>query len=259
MRLPFPLHRRRRGSRALVLGATLAFALRAARGADEAPWREWAVALEDQRFFDQAHRVLLEGRRAVRRPTALAAELADLAQRAGDWGEAAAEWGRVVTESPAQLPNAMTQLDDAPAGSEERGKGIRALAPAPAMAEGPGGDPARRLAALLLLGWGQPARAWTLFEGTLGPPSDQAATALRQLADRAAAFQGAEAKRVRGLALARYAELVPPQLAGRGGAAAGRGVPRARGPPRARGGGGGRPGGAAPPPRPPARGRGGGL
>src|SRR5207245_38912 len=81
-------------------------------------------------LFDQAHRVLLEGRRTLRRPTALASELADLAQRAGDWGEAAAEWGRVVTESPAQLPNAVAEPDDAPAGGAARAEGRRDPAPA---------------------------------------------------------------------------------------------------------------------------------
>ena len=188
-------------------------------GGDEAPWREWAVALEDQRLFDQARSVLLEGRRTLRRPTALASELADLAQRAGEWGAAAAEWGRVVTESPAQLLNAATQLDDAPAAGDDRDKVIRALTLPDATGR------ARRLAALLLLGWGEPARAWTVLEGTLDPPSPETAAALRQFAEHASTAPAggggagggvsSEAKRVRGLALARYADLVPPQLAGR--------------------------------------------
>jgi tetratricopeptide (TPR) repeat protein len=191
--------------------------------ADEAPWREWAVALEDQRLFDLARSVLLEGRRTLHRPTALANELADLAQRAGEWGAAAAEWGRVVTESPAQLLNAVTQLDEVPAAGDDRDRVIRALT----LPDAP--SRARRLGALLLLGWGEPARAWTVLEGTLDPPSPETAAVLRQFAERAAtapapggdgegtgAGRGSsELKRVRGLALARYADLVPPQLAGR--------------------------------------------
>src|SRR5256712_7535742 len=62
MRLPFPLHRRRRGSRALVLGATLAFALLAASGG----WgtaRAQAIGqgfeLERQGKLDQAAAVYL--------------------------------------------------------------------------------------------------------------------------------------------------------------------------------------------------------
>jgi hypothetical protein len=181
----------------------------ASPGADETPWREWAVALEDQRLYDEAHRVLLEGRRALRRETALAFELADLAQRRGDWGEAAAEWGRAVTGTPAQLANAAAQLEGAT--GDDRDKVLRALT-AP-----DGAVPARRLAATLLLGWGQAARAWDVFSATLAAPSPEAAMALRQFADRAAAVPGGdpEAKRVRGLALTRYADLVPPALAGR--------------------------------------------
>src|SRR6266550_4198323 len=38
---------------------------------DESPWREWAVALEDQRLFDEARAVLQRGRRALGKPTAL--------------------------------------------------------------------------------------------------------------------------------------------------------------------------------------------
>src|SRR6266487_1438352 len=38
---------------------------------DESPWREWAVALEDQHQFDDARVVLQRGRRALGRPTAL--------------------------------------------------------------------------------------------------------------------------------------------------------------------------------------------
>jgi len=204
--------------------------------AQEAPWREWAVALEDQRLFDLARSVLLEGRRTLRRPTALANELADLAQRAGDWGAAAAEWGRVITESPAQLLNAVTQLEEVPAAGDDRDRVIRALT----LPDTP--SRARRLVALLLVGWGEPARAWTVLEGTLDPSSPETAEVLRQFADRAATAPslggagagsgveggrgggmgegerrggGSELKRVRGLALARYADLMPPPLAGR--------------------------------------------
>jgi tetratricopeptide (TPR) repeat protein len=186
--------------------------------ADEAPWRDWAVALEDQRLFDQARQVLLEGRRALRRPTALAFELADLAQRRGDWGEAAGEWGRAVAVVPSQLTNAVTQLEETPPGERERV--IRALTSTDVPAT------ARRIAASLLLGWGEPARAWGLLEGALTGPTAEVAGALRQFAERAAALSGGgggtEAQRARGLALQRYADLVPGPLAGRARAEAAR-------------------------------------
>src|SRR5437763_3492977 len=52
---------------------------------DEAPWREWAIALEDSHRHDAAREVLLAGRRALDRPAAFGMELADLLQRARDW------------------------------------------------------------------------------------------------------------------------------------------------------------------------------
>src|SRR5881296_246985 len=52
---------------------------------DEAPYREWAIALEDARQFDAARDVLLLGRGAVGRSAAFGIELAELAQRTGDW------------------------------------------------------------------------------------------------------------------------------------------------------------------------------
>src|SRR5712691_1285140 len=181
---------------------------------DESPWREWAVALEDQRQFDDARAVLQRGRRALGRPTALAFELADLAQRTGDWEAAATEWGTLVVSNPAQAANAVAQLADAP--EDQHDKMIRVLT-------GPTAPAAtRRLGAELLLGWGDPMRAWTLFAPTVATPSQDAVLALRRLADRAATVPGLDAKRVRGLALLRFADFVPDPLAVQARAAAAR-------------------------------------
>src|SRR5204863_121443 len=65
------------------------------------------------------------GRRALGRATALAFELADLAQRTGDWESAATEWGTLVVSNPAQAANAVAQLADAP--EDQHDKMIRAL------------------------------------------------------------------------------------------------------------------------------------
>ncbi len=181
---------------------------------DESPWREWAVALEDQHQFDDARVVLQRGRRALGRPTALAFELADLAQRSGDWESAAAEWGALVAANPAQAPNAVAQLADAPEDQHE--KMVRLLTgPAAAGAT-------RRLGAELLLGWGDAARAWAVFAPTVATSSQEAVVALRRFADRAATVPGPEAKRARGLALSRFADLVPGALAAQARAAAAR-------------------------------------
>src|SRR5438132_743190 len=75
---------------------------------------------------------------------------------------------------------------------------------------------ARRLGAELLLAWGDPARAWAVFEPAItAPGSPQAAFALRRFADLAAAGGGPEGRRVRALALARLADAVPQPVAAR--------------------------------------------
>src|SRR5437879_402281 len=178
---------------------------------DEGPYREWALALADARRFDEARAVLVAGQRALggvgRSAGALAVELADLAARRGDWEDAAREWGRAAAAAPDQLPNAAAQLADVPA--EQRDRVTRALVADPSPV-------AQQLGAELLLGWGDPARAWAVFEPAVtAAGSPQAAFALRRFADLAAARGTAEGRRVRALALARLADVVPQPVAAR--------------------------------------------
>src|SRR5216110_3313253 len=180
-----------------------AVALRWAASAprDEAPYREWAMALEDAHRPGAARDVLLVGRRAVGRPGAFGIELAELSELSGDWEGAAREWAAALEGAPVQLPNAASELAQAPEAQRER---IAALLAA--------GDPAplvRRLAGELLLAWGAAERAWAVFAPSVATPSADAAYAVRRFADLAAAHDTPAARRVRALALARYAELVP--------------------------------------------------
>jgi tetratricopeptide (TPR) repeat protein len=175
----------------------------------DAPYREWALALADHRAYDESRRVLMLGRRALGGGAAtLAIELAELEQRSGNWEGAAREWGNAVAAAPDLLPNASGQLADAPAPQRERVAGVLTAGAAPRT---------RRLAAELLLAWGQPAQGWTLFEQTLvaDPRSAETASALRRYADLAGAVATPGGHRVRGLALSRWADLVPSPLAER--------------------------------------------
>ncbi len=176
---------------------------------DEAPYREWGIALADAHRHDAARDVLLLGRRAVGRPAAFGIELAELDQRTGDWVGAAREWAAALAESPVQLPNAAGQLAEAP--DPQRERIVRALTT---------GDSAtspftRRLAGELLLAWGEEERAWAVFEPGVVPSSPDAAYAVRRFADLAGARSDPAARRVRALALTRFAELVPEPLAAR--------------------------------------------
>ncbi len=178
----------------------------AAAPLDPAPWREWAIALEDHQHFDEAHGVLIEGRHALGRSDALAIELAELAQRSGDWLAAALEWAAAVAAAPAQHPNAAAQLDDVPL--DQRDRVARALS-------GPASTvPARRLAAELLVQWGQPERGWEVLATTIDPPTPTIAAALRRFAETARGPTPGS-QRARGRALARLADLLPEPLSSR--------------------------------------------
>ena len=171
----------------------------------DAPYREWGLALVDHRMWDDARRAYLTGRKMLGGEGTLAIELAELEQRAGNWEASAREWARAVVRSPDGAPNAAAQLSESPPPLHDRI--VRVLT-------GPDARPrVRRIAAELLLTWGQPAQAWSVFEPTLSDSDAQGS--LRRFADLAGTLTTPEAHRVRGLALKRWADLVPWPLAAR--------------------------------------------
>ena len=173
----------------------------------EAPYREWGLALADRRMWDEARRAFLVGRRALGGDGTLAIELAELEQRVGNWDASATEWGRAVTRLPDVEPNAASQLADAPAPMHDRV--ARALTAPGASVR------ARRLASEVLLTWGQPNEAWAAMEPTLATADTEAPTALRRFVDLAGALTTRDGHRVRGLALARWADMMPGSTGGR--------------------------------------------
>jgi len=74
---------------------------------------------------------------------------------------------------------------------------------------------ARRLASEVLLTWGQPNEAWAAMEPTLATADTEAPTALRRFVDLAGALTTRDGHRVRGLALARWADMMPGSTGGR--------------------------------------------
>src|SRR2546426_368140 len=106
-----------------------------------------------------------------------------------------------LNDAPVQLPNAASALAEAPDAQRER---IARL-----LTEGTPSTLTRRLAGELLLNWGQPLRAWAVFEPSVATPSADAAFAARRFADLAGARSTPDARRARALALARYADLAP--------------------------------------------------
>lgn len=153
-----------------------------------APYREWArYSLRVGRAADARDAALL-ARRRLRRPTALAPEMAQAQVLLGAWAPAAAEWRTGVTNEPYLADAAVFSLHGAPAA--ERAGVLQALTAAGAAA--PAG---RRLAANLLLGWNDAARAWALLEDGLPAGGAARAGALRQFAERAGEQDDSAAQR----------------------------------------------------------------
>jgi len=171
----------------------------------EVPYREWGLALADHRRWDEARRAYLSGRKILGGEGTLAIELAELEQRANNWEAAAAEWSRAVARSADVAPNAASQLAEAPPPARERIARVLSAPDAPVRA--------RRVGAEVLLSWGQANEAWALLEPTLGDSESQ--NALRRFADLAGSISTPEGHRVRGLALNRWADLVPSPLSER--------------------------------------------
>ena len=173
----------------------------------DAPYREWGLALGDRRMYDDARRALLIGRRTLGGEGTLAIELAELEQRAGNWEAAAREWARAIAQAHDVAPNAATQLAEAP--SVMRDRVLRVLLAPEANRS------ARRLAAEVLLIWGRPNEAWAAMESTLGGRDPETQADLRRFTDLAAGISTPDGHRVRGLALNRWADLLPSPLAER--------------------------------------------
>jgi len=172
---------------------------------DATPYREWALALEELGEYAAAREVLLAGREALGPPTLFAVEVAQVRERLGEWDAATEEWAAAVTARPAEGTNAAAQLVDVPP--------ARRGAVTTILTRGGASVPDRRLAAALLMSWGDPERAWTTFEGTVNPHSPDTPYALRNFADLAPTTATPGAWRVRGLALSRFADLAPEPLA----------------------------------------------
>src|SRR5213083_2961052 len=96
---------------------------------DEAPYREWAIALEDAHRFEEARQVFLFGRRALGRPGVFGIELGELLERVGVGRGGARMGGRAERGTGA-----------APERRELARRGARGAAGAD-RARGPGGRP----------------------------------------------------------------------------------------------------------------------
>ena len=167
---------------------------------DEAPYREWVNALLTIGQVREAQRVLVQGRRQLGGPPALAPEVARVAVMLGNWDQAAIEWRRAVARDAGHFSTAEADLGLAP--PQARSRVVRTLSA--------GGHPdGTRLAAELLLGWGDPEQAWILFSRALPRSVREQVIWLRRFVDQARLDRTRSGRRVYGLALEQLAEISP--------------------------------------------------
>jgi tetratricopeptide (TPR) repeat protein len=168
----------------------------------QAPYREWArLSLQTGRLHDAGDAVAL-ARQRLHDSTALAPEMAQVYAGEADWMHAAAEWRVAVTVQPAYADPAAYNLRPAPAAARE---GVERVLTAP----GPASPSGRRIAADLLLGWGEPERAWAMLQGALPAADAERLDLLRGFADRARTLDGSGAQQAAGEAYEMAARLAP--------------------------------------------------
>jgi tetratricopeptide (TPR) repeat protein len=170
----------------------------------EEPYREWARALLAAGDFALARRVIEAGRAALRAPGRFAPEMAGIEIAAGRWVMAAREWRAAVEAEEVYLSPASFRLQAAP--RRDRDEIVRVLTEPGAPA------PARRLAADLLVGWGDPETGWALLRSALPDTAAGAArvAALRRFAERAQLSESPSGPLLAALALALVAAATPP-------------------------------------------------
>ena len=118
------------------------------------PFQEWGIAAYGTRDFETSRAAYLLGRERLG-PAAFSIELGRLGILTGDFESAAREWARAVASAPEARNAALGTMSQAPATGRqtllaELGKA------------GPVGD---RLAAALLIRWGEPLTAFRRIEG----------------------------------------------------------------------------------------------
>ena len=173
---------------------------------EEAPYREWGAAELSRQNRSAARNAYLQGRTHLRRPDALAAELAQLALADGDYPTALREWLLATHKLPGYRAAAVAALGQAP--ERARPELLRLLASDP--------DPsARRLEAELRARWGDPAGALRVVLAALPADRVQSIAMLRGLLDQVRLMQTPEARQVQGRILETIADRSPELQASR--------------------------------------------
>jgi hypothetical protein len=170
----------------------------------ELPFQEWGIAAYGARDRATARAAYLLGRQQLGRPDALAAELGQLAVLDEDWAVAAREWLTAVGKTPGYRTAAINVLGQVPPSG--RAGLLRELAALR--------SPGERLAAGLLLRWGEPLAAVRRLVAAFPPGHPEAIESLQE-AIEALGPPTVEVLLARGNALEALAERGPAELRSR--------------------------------------------
>ncbi len=151
----------------------------ARRPSDAEPWRDAARALLEAGQAAAADSVLGDAVSALGSTRGVASEAAQVHVRLGRFEQAARSFREAMRESPWLVESAVYALRSTP--PERRAATMNGLLAPPI------GDAARRAAASLRLGWGDPAAAWAALKGL--PPSDSTAEEWEAFGARARTMQ----------------------------------------------------------------------
>lgn len=169
---------------------------RAAPG-DETPFREWAAAALQNRDRSTARLAYRTGRERLGRRDALAAEMAQLAVQDQDWPTAAREWVRAAEQLPGYRSSASATLAQAPGPDREAVIGVL---------DGEPGAEAGRIAADLLVRWGDPLAGFARLSGSLPTPRPQQIEQLQTFLEQCRASDAPAYRRAQAMTLEALSE-----------------------------------------------------
>ncbi len=173
---------------------------------DESPYREWGAAALASRDLATAAEAYKVGRERLKRPEALAAEMAQLAVTEGNYLAAVREWVPAIRRLPGYRVTAVATLSVAP--ESVRPSLLDALAQQKDFT-------ARRLEAELRVRWGDPLGGLAALEASLPDSRPVAVDALRGLLDQLRGTRTRESLLAQGRALEAIASRTPEPQASR--------------------------------------------
>lgn len=177
----------------------------AAEPGSESPFQEWGMAAYAARDRISARAAYLLGRTLLGKPDVLAAELGQLAMLDGDYAAAAREWTTAVRRVSGYRAAAVSVLSQVPVGA--RATLLKELGQVTAASRGD--MVAERIAAALMVRWGDPEGGARRLAAALTPRGSEAVDALQDQLEELRGIPGGPALLARARILEQLGERAP--------------------------------------------------